>query len=276
MRGWTLPSHIHKAHSMRLGSVCALILFALVAPARSAATEVDREQLLREPGVFGTFAVFKVTDRWWQMDRDARTRAAAEVKQVFQQHGDKVTVDTHLLRGLSKNADVLLRVHSKEMLHNQNFLLDFMGTTFGRTLENPHTFNGITKALNYVPGFAEDLKAQLKTPPPQVSPYMIVVPIRKDAEWWLMQQEVRTAMLKEHTDATVAYLKTVKRKLYHSSGLDDADFITYFETANLDDFNNLVIGLLQVRENRHNQRFGEPLLLGTIRPLEEIMEILAR
>ena len=72
------------------------------------------------------------------------------------------------------------------------------------------------------------------------------------------------------------YLKAVKRKLYHSSGLDDVDFITYFETAKLDDFNNLVTALLQVIENRHNERFGDPILLGTIRPLEEILEIIAR
>ena len=67
-------------------------------------------------------------------------------------------------------------------------------------------------------------------------------------------------MMKEHTDATVAYLKTVKRKLYHSSGLDDLDFITYFETAKLDDFNNLVTGLLKVKKNHNNERFGNPLL----------------
>jgi chlorite dismutase len=104
----------------------------------------------------------------------------------------------------------------------------------------------------------------------------VVVPIRKDADWWVMMQDPRNALMKEHTEATVAYLKTVKRKLYHSSGQDDFDFITYFETAKLDDFNNLVIGLLKVKENRHNQRFGNPLPLGSIRPIDEILEILAR
>ena len=91
-----------------------------------------------------------------------------------------------------------------------------------------------------------------------------------------MSQDARGAMMKEHTDATVAYLKTVKRKLYHASGLDDLDFITYFETAKLDDFNNLIIGLERVKENKHNKQFGSPTLLGTIRPLDEIMEILSR
>jgi chlorite dismutase len=107
-----------------------------------------------------------------------------------------------------------------------------MGTSLGKDVKNTDTFNGITKALNYAPRFPEDLKTELKTPPPQGTPYAVVVPIRKDAEWWLMPQDSRTAMMKEHTDATVAYLKTVKRKLYHSSGLDDLDFITYLRLPN--------------------------------------------
>jgi chlorite dismutase len=257
-------------------TVLAVTLLVSVVLAQAVGAQVDREKLLKEPGVYATFAVFKVGDRWWQMERDARAAAVAEVKRVVQKHADKVIIDTHLLRGLSEKADFFMRVHSKEIVHNQNVLLDIMGTTFGKTLANTHTFNGITKALNYVPSFPEELKTELKTPPPQGSPYVVVVPIRKDADWWLMPQDARATMMKEHTDPTVAYLKTVKRKLYHSSGLDDLDFITYFETAKLDDFNNLVTELLKVKENRHNQRFGDPLLLGTIRPLDEILEILSR
>ncbi len=262
---------------MRAKSVLVLLVFAVVTLLiQAAGAEVDREKLLKDPGVYATFAVFKVGDQWLQMDREAKAAGVMEVKKVFQKYTEKLTVDTYLLRGLSEKADFFLRVHSKEMLDNQNFLVDFMGTTFGKALKNTDTFNGITKALNYVPSFPEELKAELKTPPPQGSPYVVVVPIRKDAAWWLMSQDDRTALMKEHTDPTVAYLKTVRRKLYHSSGLDDLDFITYFETAKLDDFNNLVIGLLKVKENRHNQQFGNPLLLGTVRPLDEILEILSR
>ncbi|NWF72795.1 MAG: chlorite dismutase family protein [Nitrospirae bacterium] len=261
---------------MRHRLVLTVLALTVVAFAQVAGAEVDREKLLKEPGVYATFAVFKVGDQWSQMDKEARAGGVAEVKKVFQKHADNLTVDTYLLRGLSEKADFFLRVHSKEMLHNQNFLVDLMGTTFGKALRNTDTFNGITKALNYVPKFPDDLKTELKTPPPQGNPYVVVVPVRKDADWWLMPQDARTALMKEHADATLVYLKTVKRKLYHSSGLDDLDFITYFETAKLDDFNNLVTALLQVKENHHNKQFGEPTLLGTIRPLDEILEILSR
>lgn len=264
---------------MRSKAVLAIVAIGLLMwcwPGAAHAA-VDREKLLSEPGVYGTFAVFKVDEDWWKMDKAARTAAAAEVKAVFQKHGDNVITDTYLLRGLVEKADFFVRVHSTEMLHNQNFLVDLMGTALGKHLVNMHTFNGITKKVNYVPGFPDELKEALKTKPdPGPKPYVIVVPVRKDAEWWITGQDGRNAMMKEHTDATVSYLKTVKRKLYHASGLDDLDFITYFETAKLDDFNNLVIGLERVKENRHNKQFGNPTLLGTIRPLDEILEILTR
>lgn len=261
---------------MRNVLVVSLMMLSVMAVAPPAGAELDREKLLKEPGVYGTFAVFKVGEHWGYMDQAAKAGAMTEVKQVFQKHGDTVVVDIYLLRGLSEKADFFVRLHSKDLVNNQNVLTELMATTFGNELKNTDTFNGITKALNYVPSFPEEIKAELKTPPPQGSPYAIVVPIRKDADWWLMSQDARMAMMKEHTEATVAYLKTVKRKLYHSSGLDDLDFITYFETSKLDDFNNLVTGLLKVKENKHNHQFGNPLLLGTIRPLDEILDILSR
>lgn len=261
---------------MRSLSVLVCSVMVVLGAAATVGAEADREQLLKEPGVYATFALFKGSEHWWQMEPQARAAASVDVKKILEKYADRLTVDLYLTRGLSERADILIRIHSKEMIHNQNVLVDMMATTFGKHFKNVDTLNGITKALNYVPHFPGDLKAELKTPPPQGNTYVIVVPIRKDAEWWITGQDARTAMMKEHTDATVAYLHTVKRKLYHSSGLDDWDFITYFETSKLDDFNNLVTGLLKVKENRHNRVFGDPLLLGTIRPLDEILEILAR
>ena len=248
------------------------ILMVSVAQAAS-----DREKLLSETGVYGTFAVFKMAEDWWKLDKDLRSKSAAEVNTIFQKHAQWVVTDTVLVRGLSERADFFIRVHSTELLSNQNFLLDLMGTTLGKHMINTDTFNGITKKANYIPSFPEDLKAAMKTPTdPGVKPYAIVVPIRKDALWWIMDDDDRNQMMKEHAEATIKYLKTVKRKLYHSSGLDDFDFITYFETAKPEDFNNLIIALLGVNENRHNNQFGTPTLIGTIRSLEEILEILTR
>lgn len=253
------------------------LLLPVFEPGAQSAHAADREKLLSEPGVYATFAVFKVDQDWWKLDSSARASAAAEVKAVFQRHADKVLAETYLLRGLSDRADFFVRVHSLEMVENQNFLVDLMGTTLGKHLTNTQTLNGISKKANYVSGLPEEMKAALATqaePGPKL--YAIVIPTRKSAEWWLLDREARTQLMKEHTEKTLSYLKTVTRKLYHSSGLDDFDFLTYFETSKLEDFHNLVLNLEQVQENRHNVRFGHPTLLGTIRSLDELLAVLTR
>jgi chlorite dismutase len=137
--------------------------------------------------------------------------------------------------------------------------------------------HGLTKQPNYVPGFPDQMKADLKTvSEPGQKPYAIVIPVRKSAEWWGLDQEKRAAMMQEHTAATLPYLKTVKRKLYHSSGLDDLDFITYFETSKLEDFHSLVLSLEKVQEFRYTRRFGHPIILGTMKSLDEVVELLAQ
>ena len=264
---------------MRIGQLgYAAVVFAILFMSSPAFVEaVDRDKLLTDPGVYGTFAIFKVEEDCWKMEKAARVSALDEAKAVFRKHDEKIAVETYLLRGLSDRADFFVRVHASQMLETQNFLVDLMSTTFGKHLENTDTFNGLTKKANYVPGFSDELKTGLKTQTDaDPKPYAIVIPIRKDAEWWQLDQETRINLMKEHTEASLPYLKTVKRKLYHSSGLDDFDFITYFETAKLDDFNNLIIALEKVKENKHNRRFGHPTLVGTIRPLDEVLEVFAR
>lgn len=253
--------------------VLACVVLAIV-PAVEAA---DRDKLLSEPGVYGTFAAFRLDADWAKQGQTTRITQLLTLKGVVEQHREKVAIDVYLLRGLSDRADVLFRVHATELRETQQFLLDLQSSVFGKHLTDSTIFSGLTKKANYVPGMPESLKNELKTPSePGPQPYVIVIPIRKNAEWWGLDQDKRAAMMKEHTEVTVPYIKTVKRKLYHSSGLDDLDFITYFETSKLEDFHSLVLALEKVKEFQYNRRFGHPTLLGTVRSLDEIIEVLAQ
>jgi chlorite dismutase len=237
----------------------------------------DRDKLLSEPGIYATFAAFSLDADWTKQDQTTRIAQLATLKGVVEQHREKLLIDTYLLRGLSDRADVLFRIHAIEPRETQQFLLDLQGSLFGKHLNTAGVMHGMTKKANYVPGMPDNLKAELKTPSePGSQPYVIVIPIRKDADWWSLSQEQRAVMMQEHTEASLPYHKTVKRKLYHSTGLDDLDFITYFETSRLEDFHNLILALEQVKEFRHNRRFGHPTLLGTVRSLDEIIEVLAQ
>ena len=166
---------------------------------------------------------------------------------------------------------------ANEMRDIQKFLLDLQSSAFGKQLKVAGLMHGLTKKANYVPGFPDELKTDLKAASdPGPKPYAVVIPIRKNADWWALDQESRAAMMKEHTEAALPYHKTVKRKLYHSTGLDDLDFITYFETSKLEDFHSLILSLEKVREYQYTRRFGHPTWLGTAKGLDEIIEILAQ
>ncbi len=257
--------------------VVALIWMVLGAWASPSHAAADREKLLSEPGVYGTFAAFTLDDEWAKEDQATRIAHVTVLRGVVEQHREKVAIDLYLMRGLSDHADLMFRVHAAELRDTQKFLMDLQSSLFGKHLKTAGIMNGLTKKANYVPGFPDQMKADLKTASePGAKPYAIVIPIRKSADWWALDQEKRAAMMKEHTEAALPYHKTVKRKLYHSTGLDDLDFITYFETSKLEDFHSLILSLEKVKEFQYTRRFGHPTLIGTATSLDELMEALAQ
>ncbi|MCE3223958.1 MAG: cld1 [Nitrospira sp.] len=254
-----------------------LMVVLLIAGTAWPARAADRDKLLTEPGVYGTFAAFQMDHDWWDLTGEARVIAVSEVKGLIEQLSNKVVIESYLLRGLSDHADFMFRVHARALADTQQFLTSLLGTRFGRHLVATSYLHGLTKKAAYVPGFPDQMKMDLKAPSEAgTKSYAIVIPIRKDADWWALDQNTRLALMQEHTQAALPYLNAVKRKLYHSSGLDDFDFITYFETEKLDEFHGLIRALEQVKEYRHNRRFGHPTLVGTVRPLDEILELFAR
>jgi chlorite dismutase len=253
-------------------AVVSLLIGVWALPSQAAA---DRDKLLSEPGVYGTFAAFNLAEDWAKQDVPTRIAHLTAMKGVVEQHREKLAIDPYLLRGLSDHADILFRIHAAELRDTQKFLVDLQNSLMGKHLKPAGILNGLTKKANYVPGFPDQMKADLKAPS-ESGPYAIVIPIRKSAEWWALDQEKRAAMMKEHTEAALPYHKTVKRKLYHSSGLDDLDFVTYFETSKLEDFHSLILSLEKVKEFQYTRRFGHPTLLGTMKSLDELIETLAQ
>ena len=260
----------------RLALLGMCLIAALVAAERGFAAP-DRDKLLTDPGVYGTFAAYSLNDDWARKEGATRIALLTVLKGVVEQHREKVAIDLYLLRGLSEHADILFRVHATELGDIQKFLVDLQSSAFGKQLKVAGIMHGLTKKANYAPGFPDEVKANLKTASePGPKPYAIVIPIRKSADWWALDQEKRAVMMKEHTEAALPYHPTVKRKLYHSTGLDDLDFVTYFETSKLEDFHNLILSLEKVKEFQYTRRFGHPTWLGTAKGLDELIEILAQ
>jgi len=225
----------------------------------------------------GTFALYEVGHTWASLSSEEKTKGVQEATALIQSFKDRITLDFYWTYGLTTDSHFLIRLQSPEIQLNQQLLTQLAGTGLGHHLDLGFTISGIIKGLNYAPEFP-DLLAQLKAAQYEGDPstYTIMIPTRKSAEWWNLPKEDRVAMIRAHTVATLSYLKTVKRKLYHATGLADADFITIFETNNLLDFNNLVLALRMVKEDRYNVQLGNPTVLGTLKSWDEIGALLAK
>ncbi len=229
------------------------------------------------PHVFGTFALFHVDPAWAEKSQGYKRRATLEAKSLVASFKNRVALDAYWTYGLTTGAHFMLRLHSEDLQSNQQLLTQLMTTDLGKHLHLTFTITGVTKGLNYATQFP-DLLAQLKAASYEgaAPAYAVMIPTKKSSDWWNQPEGERVAMIKEHTLPTLAYLKTVKRKLYHATGLADADFVTIFETNDLVAFNDLLISLRMVREDRYNERLGSPTVLGTIMSWEEILNVLKK
>lgn len=284
----------HSVRNLGLGALAALLI--LGASGRSLAAEdpqqkppetaapappqgpIERDKILKDPYVYGVIASFKVRPDYAQLKPAQLQGAVAEIQKVIERHKDRVLVDAYLTRGLQATTDFFFRVNAYELIYAQDFLRDFHKTQLGKHTDVVHTFVGVTKPLIYI---TSDKSPQLNTgltatkyqgPAPR---YAIVIPTRKSADWWNTPPDQRRKEMEVHTEPTLGFLKNVRRKLYHSTGLDDADFITYFETDDLVAFHKLNLFLVSVPENRFNVRLGNPTILGTIHPIDEVVKALA-
>ncbi|NHC08574.1 chlorite dismutase family protein [Azonexus fungiphilus] len=238
----------------------------------------DMTKILTAPGVFVNFSTYKVRPDYYKLSMAERKGAAAEVVAVVEKYKDKVKAEAYLTRGFEAQSDFFLRIHSYDMAATQAFLVDFRATRFGMNAEVTENLVGMTKALNYITkDKSPNLNAGLTgaTYSDATPRYAFVIPVKKNADWWNLTDEQRLKEMETHTLPTLANLVNVKRKLYHSTGLDDTDFITYFETADLDAFNNLMLALAKVPENKYHVRWGSPTVLGTIQSFDSVVNTLS-
>lgn len=238
----------------------------------------DMTKILTAPGVFGNFSTYKVRPDYYKLSMAERKGAAAEVVAVVEKYKDKVKAEAYLTRGFEAQSDFFLRIHSYDMAATQAFLVDFRATRFGMNAEVTENLVGMTRDLNYItkdksPNLNAGLTGAIYS---DATPrYAFVIPVKKNADWWNLTDEQRLKEMDTHTLPTLANLVNVKRKLYHSTGLDDTDFITYFETADLGAFNNLMLALAKVPENKYHVRWGSPTVLGTIQSFDSVVNTLS-
>jgi chlorite dismutase len=258
--------------NLTLSLIFSTVLISFASGSIEAAEKIDKDKILELEGVIGTFGLFKVESAWEKLDSGEKKPVLEKVKMLIESYSDRVVVDTYSTLGLTKDSDFFIRLHAYHPEHNQKFIKEFLSPNIlGRYFSLRDLRIGITKGLNYVhktPGLLAELKAIKFEGPPPV--FGIMVTVDKTSDWWNLSENQRLEMIKEHTVSTLHFIKGIKRKLYHSTGLGETDFVTYFETSGLKAFNDLIIALRSIEEAKYTT-YGTPVI-GHITPVENILK----
>jgi peroxiredoxin len=176
-----------------------------------------------------------------------RTAEGAEVEKLFAElaEADVVVRGVYDVSGLRADADVMVWWHAATSEELQAAYHRFRRTSFGRrlapvwsqlALHRPAEFN-----RSHVPAFLADEQAK---------PHVCVYPFVRSYEWYLLEEEERRQLLKEHGQMAREY-KDVRANTVASFALGDYEWILAFEADELHRIVDLMRHLRASGARRH-------------------------
>lgn len=131
-----------------------------------------------------------------------------------------------------------------------------------------HTLWGYTKPSQYT----KTRSAQEIDPfSRERKPYLVMYPFVKTVEWYLMSREARQGMMNEHIRIGKQYPEITQLLLY-SFGIQDQEFIVLYESADLQQFSDLVYELRNSEARRYTER-DAPLFTAIYHPAEQTLAL---
>ena len=212
---------------------------------------------------YAMFSVFAVTT---PLGDDDRAALAAEVDALFAEltEGGVRIRGVYDVAGLRADADLMIWWHASTPEALQEAYTRLRRTQLGRHLEpvwsqmalhRPAEFN-----RSHIPAFLADEEPRR---------YVCVYPFVRSYEWYLLPDEERRDMLKEHGMQARPY-PDVRANTVASFGLGDYEWILAFEADELHRIVDLMRDLRASRARRH-VREEIPFYTGVRKPIAELV-----
>jgi chlorite dismutase len=221
--------------------------------------------------VLGHFAVYRYTSRFWDLDAAQRKSRA---RQWFSGLcSAAAAAHLYLLQGMETSADLL--VWSTVTVSDASSV----GAFFGRRaacenahrsmIEPGHVLWGMTRPSEY----SKARSAQEIDPLAQGrSPFLVMYPFTKTADWYLLGRDTRQGMMNEHIRIGKQY-RDITQLLLYSFGLQDQEFVVVYEADDLALFSRLVYDLRDT-EARRFTKADTPLHTGILLDQDQWMGML--
>ena len=221
----------------------------------------DLNQVIR----YAMWSVFRAREPLPE-DRGAVT---AEVSELLDSLGDKDVVvrGTYDVSGLRHDADLMVWWHAPSAEAVQDAYQRLRRTRLGRLLEPVWSVVGLHRPAEFnkshLPAFLSD-----ETP----RGWICVYPFVRSYEWYLLPQDERATMLRDHGLAARPF-PDVRANTVSSFALGDYEWILAFEADELHRIVDLMRALRATEARRH-VREELPFYTGRRRPVSEIIAAL--
>ena len=227
-------------------------------------TNASRLREINDSIRYTMWSVFRLDDVLGDADRAGE---AAEVEKLFAGLAETGVVVRGLydVTGLRADADVMVWWHAATSEQLQGAYNAFRRTAFGArlapvwsqmALHRPAEFN-----KSHVPAFLADEEAKA---------HVCVYPFVRSYEWYLLPDEERREMLKEHGMQARPY-PDVRANTVSSFGLGDYEWILAFEADELHRIVDLMRDLRASKARRH-VREEIPFYTGSLAPVGELLD----
>lgn len=214
---------------------------------------------------YAMYSVFRLETPLRDGDRAAM---AAEVEALLADLGGDVVVrGTYDLSGMRADADLMIWWHAPDTDALQDAYNAFRRTEFGSHFTPVWSNTGVHRPAEFnrahVPGFLMDDSPRR---------YVCVYPFVRSYEWYLLPDEERGKMLREHGEAARDYAD-VRANTIASFALGDYEWLLAFEADELHRIVDLMRELRAVDARRH-VREEIPFYTGRSLPISQLADLL--
>ena len=218
----------------------------------------------------GHFATYRFTPGFWALDAERKKERAAEWLAGLEASADATSL--YLTQGIETDGDVLVwstvRVDDKARPRSYFIERAAAENPFRDAFEPRHVLWGMTRPSEY----SRAAKSAQEIDPfaAERSPYLVMYPFTKTADWYLFGRETRQGMMNEHIRIGKQFTEITQLLLY-SFGLQDQEFVVVYETDDLTLFSRLVYDLRDTEARRYTKA-DTPLHTGVLVTPEQWMQ----
>ena len=183
---------------------------------------------------FVKFTFVRVLPEWRRRSPEQRAGDKREFAAACREFGDDHLLRTYSLVGTRGDCDLMLRAlaPSLDPIHELHVLLNQSGLM--RWAEIAHSYLAMTKESVY-----SDEPQPLEPRPGSDARYLIVYPLSKKREWYLLPPEERMRIMRGHIE-TGRRFAGIDINTAYSYGLDDQEFVVSFNADDPGEFLDLV------------------------------------